>query len=179
MIEHSLSIDYIKELILDNISYVELNHLRCCSKDLQRIVSDYSEHKMFPYLKIIHFKIKYLNTSKLNNYLGAPYIIIYNYYHEIIKYSYLMMNKETNYLFQKLKTTLNTKKVVHFGYKYNFDGNHFKKEDKINKYSYTLFDIMCNIYLTNKGGFWSKDVIKTKNELDEIEFLQGTLLPLS
>ena len=50
--EHVLSTEYIKEMILDQVTYNELNNLRCCSKSLQQIVSDYSEYKMKPYITI-------------------------------------------------------------------------------------------------------------------------------
>ena len=90
--EQVLTTEYINDMVLDNLTIKELNHIRACSKELQRVISEYSEQKMNHYLNIINRKITLLRQDKMSNIYEMPYTIIYNYYHTIIKYSCFNFN---------------------------------------------------------------------------------------
>ena len=175
--EYVLTTEYIKDMVLDNLTIKELNHIRACSKELQRVISEYSEQKMNPYLDIINRKITQLRQDNLNTIYEMPYTVIYNYYHTIIKYSCLMLEPRTHTKFQKLMRCLHAKKTIHPGHKYTFDIDRYKKSD-ISMHSYSLFDIMTGIYLYNTGSDWTSYHWSGEG-LDVIKFLQGKLLPLS
>jgi len=173
--EHVLLTEYIKDIILDNVTFRELNHLRCCSRSLQEIVSEHSEYRMKPYVGIIHSRISNLCQDKLNTIYDTPYIIIYNYYHTIIKYSYLMTGAGKHEGLQKLTQCLHDKKTIHLGHKFIFDTDRYKKLGN-EATTYTLFEIMTCIYLYNTGRDWS--VYHWANDhLHQLKFFQGTLLP--
>jgi len=175
--EHVLTTEYIRELVLDHLTIKELNNIRCCSKELQIVISEYSEQKMVLYMNIINRKITKLCQDNMSSLYEMPYIVIYNYYHIIIRYSYLILEHLTHTEFQKLMRCLHDKKVEHRGHKYIFDTDRYKKSD-IGKHSYSLFDIMTCIYLCNTGNEWSSYHCP-KEHLPQLKFLQGKLLPLS
>ena len=178
--EQVLTTEYINDIILDNLTTKELNTMRTCSKDLQKVISDYSEHKINSYLKIINRKIPKLlklshdNTSSI---YATPYIVIYNYYHAIIRYSCLILEPSKHTEFQRLMRSLHDKKIIHLGPKYTFDTDRYKKTD-VSMHSYSLFDIMTCIYLCNTGSDWAS-YHWSEEGLDVIKFLQGKLLPSS
>jgi len=175
--EHVLSTDYIKDMILDHVTFKELNHMRVCSRDLQEVVSEYSEQKMKSYLNIINCKISQLRQDTLTTCYEMPYIVVYNYYHAIIKYYCLLLEPQAHTEFQKLMRCFHSKKIVHLGYKYVFDTDRYKKSS-IKMHSYSLFEIMTCIYLCNTGNDWAS-YHWSGEELDVIKFIQGKLLPLS
>jgi len=173
--EGILTTEYIKDIILDNLTIKELNHIRACSKDLQRPVSEYSEQKMNPYLDIINRKVTNLRQEDITTTFEMPYIVIYNYYHAIIKYSFLTLGTHTG--LHKLMRRLHDKKVLHRGYKYVLDTDRYIKLDTSVR-NYSLFDIMTVIYLCNTGSGWAS-YHWSGDELDEMKYIQGKLLPLS
>jgi len=181
--EQVLTTEYINDIILDNLTTKELNNMRTCSKDLQKVVSDYSEHKINSYLKVINRKLlkspelPELPQDNMSSIYATPYIVIYNYYHAIIRYSCLILEPSKHTEFQGLMRTLHDKKVIHRGPKYSFDTDRYKKTD-VSWYSYSLFDIMTCIYLCNTGSAWTT-YHWSEEGLDEMRFLQGKLLPLS
>ena len=184
--EQVLTTEYINDIILDNLTTKELNTMRACSKDLQKVVSDYSEHKINSYLKIINRKIPKLFKSPelpelpqdhTSSIYATPYIVIYNYYHAIIRYSCLILEPSKHTEFQRLMRCLHAKKTTHLGPKYTFDTDRYKKTD-VSWYSYSLFDIMTCIYLCNTGRAWAS-YHWSEEGLDEMRFLQGKLLPSS
>ena len=167
-------------MILDNLTTKELNNMRTCSKDLQKVISDYSAHKINSYLNIINRKIPKILKSPhghMSSIYATPYIVIYNYYHAIIRYSCLILEPHAHTEFQGLMRSLHDKKVNHRGPKYSFDIDRYKKRD-VSMYRYSLFDIMTCIYLCNTGRAWTSYHWSGEG-LDEIRFLQGKLLPLS
>ena len=175
--EQVLTTEYINDMVLDNLTIKELNHIRACSKELQRVISEYSEQPMNHYLNIINRRITLLRQDKLTTIHDMPYTVIYNYYHTIIKYSCLMLEPHIHIEFQKLMQCLHAKKIIHLGHKYVFDTDHYKKTD-IGMHSYSLFDIMTCIYLYNTGNDWIS--YRWSGEgLDQMKYLHGKLLPLS
>jgi len=175
--EHVFTTEYIKDMIMDNLTIKELNHIRACSKGLQDVISKYSEQKMIPYLYSINRKVTQLRQDNLNTIYEMPYIIIYNYYHTIIKYSCLILSLNTHIEFQKLMECLRAKKIIHLGHKYVFDTDKYNKTD-IGMHSYSLFDIMTGIYLYNTGRDWAS-YHWSEEGLDQMKYLQGKLLPSS
>jgi len=177
LMEHVLTTEYIKDMVLDNLTIKELNHIRACSKGLQTVVSEYSEQQMNRYLDIINRKITQLCPDKMTTIYDTPYIVIYNYYHAIIKYSFLTLGTHTE--FGRLMRRLHDQKVEHQGRKYAFDTDQYKQMDvSVSMHSYSLFDIMTVIYLCNTGSDWTSYHWSGEG-LDEMKFLQGKLLPLS
>ena len=175
--EQVLTTEYINDMVMDRLTIKELNHIRACSKELQKVISDYSEQKMRYYLDIINRKITLLRQDKLNTIYEMPYIVMYNYYHTITRYSCLMLEPRIHTEFQKLMRCLHAKKTIHRGHTYVFDTDHYKKTD-IGMHSYSLFDIMIGIYLYNTGKDWVS--YRWSGEgLDQMKYLQGKLLPLS
>ena len=175
LMEHVLTTEYIKDMVLDNLTIKELNHIRACSKGLQTVVSEYSEQQMNRYLDIINRKITQLCPDKMTTIYDTPYIVIYNYYHAIIKYSFLTLGTHTG--LHKLMRRLHDKKVLHRGYKYVLDTDRYIKLDTSVR-NYSLFDIMTVIYLCNTGSGWAS-YHWSGDELDEMKYIQGKLLPLS
>ena len=169
--------EYINDMIMDHLTIKELNHIRACSKDLQKVISEYSEQKMNSYLNIINRRITQLRQDKLTTIYDMPYTVIYNYYHTIIKYSCLILEPHTHTEFQRLMRCLHAKKTIHRGHKYTLDIDRYKKTD-ISMHSYSLFDIMAGIYLYNTGRDWAS-YHWSEEGLNVIKFLQGKLLPLS
>ena len=76
--EQVLTTEYINDMVMDHLTIKELNHIRACSKELQRVISEYSEQKMNHYLNIINRKITQLRQDKLNTIHDMPYTVIYN-----------------------------------------------------------------------------------------------------
>jgi len=173
--EHILTTEYISDMVMDNLTTKELNHLRACSKELQRVVSGYSEQKMNHYLGIINRKLTQLRQDTWTSIYEMPYIVIYNYYHAIIKYSFLTLGTHTE--FQGLMRRLHDKKAIHCGHKYALDTDRYKKTT-LEWHSYSLFDIMTCIYLCNTGSDWSSYHWSGEG-LDQMKYFQGKLLPLS
>jgi len=175
VMEYVFTTEYIKDIIMDNMTIKELNHIRACSKELQRVVSDYSEQQMNSYMYIINRKITQLCQEKITTTYDMPYIVIYNYYHAIIKYSLLILG--THMEFGRLMRRLHDMKTTHLGHKYVFDIDRYKKTHTV-MHSYSLFDIMTGIYLCNTGNDWTSYHWSGEG-LDEMKFLQGKLLPSS
>ena len=175
--EHVLTTEYIKDMIMDNLTIKELNHIRACSKRLQGVISEYSEQKMIPYLYSINRKVTQLRQDNLNTIYETPYIVINNYYHTIIKYSCLILSLNTHTEFQKLMRCLHARKIIHLGPTYVFDTDKYNKTS-IAMHSYSLFDIMTSIYLCNTGSDWST-YHWSEEGLDVMKFLRGKLLPVS
>jgi len=175
--EQIFTTEHINDMVMSHLTTKELNHIRACSKDLQKVISEYSEQKMNTYLNIINRKITLLRQDNMSNIYEMPYIVIYNYYHTIAKYSCLMLEPRTHTKFQKLMRCLHAKETIHRGHKYTFDIDRYKKTD-ISMHSFSLFDIMTGIYLNNTGRNWTSYHWSGEG-LDAIKFLQGKLLPLS
>ena len=106
------------------------------------------------------------------------YNIIYNYYHTAIKYRCMVLDKHLSPVFNQLMNTLHNKKRVLFGHTFTLDIDAYRKDRQTGKGSFTLFDIMSNIYLENKGNSLVGKSVENDN-MDQIKFLQGKLLPLS
>jgi len=171
--EFVLAFEGVGDLIWDRMTFKELNHLRACSKELQKMVSMESEKTVNKYIKILNRKITRLQPA--NTCFDIGYIVIYNYYHTLAKYSCLMMNSQTHTEFQNLMRRFHTQKKTHIGKRYVLDEDRYKLTD-IDMQCYTLFDIMTYIYLTNTGSEWAS-FHWDKEGLNEMKYLQGKLLP--
>jgi len=197
-VEFILSFDGAKDIIWDRLTFKELNHLRACSKGLQKMISDKSEKIVTTYTQIINRKIDHLKPVDPVRHMRAVwrhrstcfdtgYIVIYNYYHCLTKHSYLLMNSRSHTELQKLMKRLHRQMELHYGEKYVFDTNRYKISDYETQW-YSLFELMTGIYLTGK---WSSTTWCSlhrhgkdgssfhvdKGGIDRIEYLQGKLLP--
>jgi len=88
----------------------------------------------------------------------------------------MVLDKHLSPVFNQLMNTLHNKKRVLFGHTFTLDTDSYRK-NLPERGSFTLFDIMSNIYLENKGNFLVGKSVENDN-MDQIKFLQGTLLPL-
>ena len=183
-VEFILSFDGAKELIWDRLTFKELNHLRACSKGLQKMVSDKSEEIVANYTQIINRKIDRLQpipaargsaNDLSTTCFDTGYIVIYNYYHCITKHSYLMLNSHSHTELQKLMKRLHSQMKLHYGKKYVFDTDRYKVSDAETQL-YSLFELMTCIYLANTGNKWSS-FRWDKEGIDRMEYLQRKLLP--
>jgi hypothetical protein len=191
-VEFILSFDGAKELIWDRLTFKELNHLRACSKGLQKMVSDKSEEIVANYTKMINRKIDRLQpipaargsaNDLSTTCFDTGYIVIYNYYHCLTKHTYLLMNPRSHTELQRLMKRLHSQMKLHYGKKYAFDTDHYNISDHRSRSGvtrfmqwYSLFDLMTGIYLANTGRKWSS-FHWDKEGLDRMEYLQGKLLP--
>ena len=187
--EKVLTTEYLNDRVLDLLSPYDLNNLRACSTTLQDTISRYSNEKMeyncnivtrkiprLPTYDIIHVFSMNPGTSKSIHIYDMIYNIIYNYYHRTIKYRCMVLDKHLSPVFNQLMNTIHNKKRVLFGHTFSLDTDAYRK-NLPEKRSFTLFDIMTNIYLENKGNFLVGKSSENNN-MDQIKFLQGTLLPL-
>ena len=174
--EKVFTTEYLNDKIMDQLSPYDLNNLRACSLTLQDSTSMYSNEKMKHNCNIVTRKLSRLDTSNIIHIYDMKYNIIYNYYHTAIKYRCMVLDKHLSPVFNQLMNTLHNKKRVLFGHTFTLDIDTYRKNLERGSYL-TLFDIMSNIYLENKGNFLVGKSSENNN-MDQIKFLQGTLLPL-
>jgi len=174
--EKVFTTEYLNNKVLDQLSPYDLNNLRACSTTLQDSISRYSNEKMEHYCNIVTRKIPRLDISNIIHIYDMKYNIIYNYYHTAIKYRCMVLDKHLSPVFNQLMNTLHNTKRTLFGHTFTLDTDSYRK-NLPERGSFTLFDIMSNIYLENKGNFLVGKSVENDN-MDQIKFLQGTLLPL-
>ena len=174
--EKVFTTEYLNNKVLDQLSPYDLNNLRACSTTLQDSISRYSNEKMEHNCNIVKCKVSRLKTTNIIHIYDMNYNIIYNYYHTAIKYRCMILDKHLSPVFNQLMNTLHNKKRVLFGHTFTLDTDSYRK-NLPEKRSFTLYNIMTNIYLENKGTFLVGKSVENNN-MDQIKFLQGTLLPL-
>jgi len=174
--EQVLTTDYLNHKIMKQLSPYDLNNVRACSTTLRDSISRYSNEEMKHYCEIVKRKISILDTSNIIHMYDMKYNIIYNYYYTAIVYSCMVLPKHVSPIFPKLMNTFHTKKAILFGYTFTFnDGLYSKNLPEMD--SFTLYDIMSNIYLENKGNYFTDHVL-TGKDISMMTYLQGKLLPL-
>jgi len=174
--EKVFTTEYLNDKIMDQLSPYDLNNLRACSLTLQDSISRYSNEKMEHHcnnVNRVEYTLRHRNTIHVYD---MKYNIIYNYYHTAIKYRCMILDKHLSPVFNQLMNTLHNKKRVLFGHTFTLDTDSYRK-NLPEKRSFTLYNIMTNIYLENKGTFLVGKSVENNN-MDQIKFLQGTLLPL-
>jgi len=174
--EQVFTTDYLNDKIMDQLSPRDLNNVRSSSKKLQGAVSIHSNEKMKHYCDVVNRKVSRLDTSNIIHMYDMKYNIIYNYYHTVIVYKCMVLEDHLSPAFSKLMITFHTKKRILFGYTFSLnDGCYHKNLPE--KRSFTLYNIMSNIYLENKGNYLIGKAFTTDN-MELVKFLQGKLLPL-
>ena len=88
----------------------------------------------------------------------------------------MVLDKHLSTVFNQLMNTLHNKEQVAFGHTFTLDIDYYHK-NLPEREPFTLYNIMSNIYLENKGNFLVGKSVDNNN-MDQIKFLQGTLLPL-
>jgi hypothetical protein len=173
--EHVLEIPGLGDIILKDLSMNDLANLRV-TRGIRSIVSHHAGKLMESYDRSLKKRCERILRDSSNEdnrtwfekcIYSTPYKCVYNYYHTLVKLSFICPEKQV--FLDEVITYLQTLKQVTWGYEYVlFDGYYrsksFSYQDK------SLYDIVSYLHLNSYG--------KTVNE-SSLKYLENKLLPVT